>query len=48
MFAKQQASPRRRGTKYFSFDFYTCTDPFNLELTEEQNKHMIVGPVLGL
>ena len=26
MFA--QASPRRRGIKHFSYNFYTCTNPF--------------------
>ena len=43
-----RASPRQRGTKHFSYDFYTCTDPFHSELTEEHNENRIVGQVFGL
>ena len=47
MFAQRHASPRWRGIKHFSYDLYTCTDPFHLELTEEHNENRIAGPVLG-
>ena len=43
----QEASPRRQGTKHFSYNFYTYTDPFHSELMEEHNRNRVARLVLG-
>ena len=44
MFIK--ASPRRRGTEHFSYNFSTYTDPFYSELMEEHKRNRVARPVL--
>ena len=41
-----EASPRRRGTEHFSYNFYTYTDPIHSELMKELNRNRVAKPVL--